>query len=420
VLDWLHEILQTLRRNRLRTFLTAGGIFWGAFMMVVMLGFGRGLENGAEEDIRFFTIKNLSFIGQRTSKPFEGHQSRRRIELTTDDMEAVGQVPGVRAAIGRQWLWTMRPGYHVTRGERTVDSVVYGDLPEIRLTESSEIVKGRFINPLDLEQDRKVAVVGPGVVSALFPGEDPIGKTLEVAGVPFQVVGVLDASGAGTYKDMANRRVFLPRSTVVRAFGAGVNKLSSLPVLVTDERPSEDVENDIRALLKARHHIAPDDDAALGSFNRERQFRKLERLFFGIRALSWIVGALTLIAGAVGVSNIMMITVAERTREFGIRKALGATPASVLGQVVAEATLLTALAGYVGLVLGVALLEIVARIMAVAPAVGRGPRFFTAPALDLSSALAAIGALTLAGVFSGLAPARSALAVPPAIALAHE
>jgi putative ABC transport system permease protein len=322
--------------------------------------------------------------------------------------------------MGRQWLWMMRPGYKVTRGEHTVDSVAYGDFPEIRLTESSEIVSGRFINELDIEQDRKVAVIGPGVVSALFPGEDPIGKTLEVAGVPFVVVGVLDASGAGTFKDQANRRVFLPRSTVVRAFGAGVNKLSSLPVIVTDERSSEEVENDIRALLKARHHIAPDDDAALGSFNRERQFRKLERLFFGIRALSWIVGALTLIAGAVGVSNIMMIAVAERTREFGIRKALGARPGTILGQVVAEATLLTALAGYVGLVLGVALLEVVGRVVAAAPAIGRGPRFFTAPDLDLPSALAAIGALTLAGVLAGLAPARAALAVPPAVALAHE
>ena len=173
-------------------------------------------------------------------------------------------------------------------------------------------------------------------------------------------------------------------------------------------------------MLKARHHVAPDDERAIWSFNREKSWKQFQGLFFGIRALSWVVGVLTLLAGAIGVSNIMMIAVAERTREIGIRKAIGATPLSIMGQIVAEATMLTGLAGYLGLVGGVGVLELVAKIMTAMPSTGNGPRFFSTPELDLGKAVAAAVLLTVAGAIAGLAPARAAVAVRPMEALAHE
>ena len=417
-LDHFHEILQTLRRNRLRTFLTACGIFWGVFMLVLMLGFGRGLEKAVEEDIGFWAINNIGFRGETTSKPFAGRQAGRRIFLTLDDVEAINRVPGVQVAWGRNHFF----GAQVTRGEKKVQSMVTGDYPEIWLTESSVLRSGRFLNPDDIRESRKVAVIGTRVQDLLFDqGEEPLGKTIDVSGSLFQVVGVLDASlaGGGGRAEFLASRVFLPRDTLARILNMG-NKITSIPILVLPTRPSTEVEADVKALLKARHRVAPDDERAIQGFNRDKAFQKFVGLFTAIRALSWVVGVMTLLAGAIGVSNIMMIAVAERTREIGIRKAIGATPASIMSQIVAEATILTGLAGYLGLVAGVGVLEIAAKIVKAMPAGGEGPRFFSAPELDLGKAVAATIILTVAGALSGLAPARAAVAVRPVEALAHE
>jgi putative ABC transport system permease protein len=418
-LDHFHEILQTLRRNRLRTFLTACGIFWGVFMLVVMLGFGRGLEKAVEEDMGFFAINNIGFRAELTSKPYAGRQAGRKVWLTLDDVEAVRQVPGVEVAFGRNHFFQGR----AQRGEKSLDSVITGDYPEIWLTESSVLARGRFLNPIDIKEARKVAVVGTRVVEVLFaPGEDPIGQTIKAANTTFQVVGVLDASGwgqPGRQRDFFNSRIFVPRPNLARMLGLG-DRVTSIPVLVDKARSSLEVEDSIKALLKQRHQIAPDDERAIWSFNRDKSFQRFVNLFMGIRALSWVVGVLTLMAGAIGVSNIMMIAVAERTREIGVRKAIGATPLSIMGQIVAEATLLTALAGYLGLVAGVGLLEVAARIVSAMPGGGEGPRFFSSPELDIGKAVLAAAVLTVAGALAGLAPARAAVAVPPSVALAHE
>ena len=236
----------------------------------------------------------------------------------------------------------------------------------------------------------------------------------------FVVVGVYHTADAGGPRgDWVNGRVFVPRTTFARAFATG-NKIGAMAILVGGGRPSVEVEADVRAILKARHRIHPDDERAFGSFNREKEFRKMSNLFLGIRALTWIVGVLTLLAGAIGVSNIMMIAVAERTREIGIRKAIGATPLSIMVQIVPEAVVLTALAGYLGLVAGVGVLEIVGRIVESHAQGRQGPTLLRRPEIDLGKAVLAAVVLTVAGALAGLAPARAAVAVRPVEALAHE
>jgi putative ABC transport system permease protein len=416
-LDHFHEIFQTLRRNRLRTFLTACGIFWGVFMLVVMLGFGRGLEKAVEEDMGFWAINNIGFRAENTSKPYAGRQAGRKIFLTLDDVEAVNRIPGVLVAWGRNHFF----GAKVARGEKTIQSIVTGDYPEIFLTERSEIRRGRLLNPIDIAESRKVAVIGTRVQEILFESnEDPIGKWIQVSGGMFQVVGVLDSSmaGGGGRQEFLASRVFLPRPTLARILNMG-DRLTSIPLLVTSARPSTEAEAEVKALLKRRHRVAPDDERAIQGFNRDKQFQKFVNLFAAIRGLTWVVGLLTLMAGAIGVSNIMMIAVAERTREIGIRKAIGATPASIMGQIVAEATILTGLAGYLGLVVGAGVLELAAKVVRSMPA-GQGPRFFSSPELDIGKALLAAAILTAVGAIAGLAPTRAAVAVRPVEALAHE
>jgi putative ABC transport system permease protein len=418
--DHWHEILQSLRRNRLRTFLTACGVFWGVFMLVVMLGFGRGLEKAVEQDFGLWAYNTVLIWGQQTSKPYAGRQPGRRVQLTLDDLEAVRQVEGVDLVLPRNYLGGWGARSKVSRREKSQSFGVSGETPEYRRLEALLVEHGRFINPTDLQEHRKVAVIGSRVREMFFdPDEDPIGQTIAIGTTSFQVVGVYHTPASGSRGDWFNGRVFVPRTTFARTFGTG-DRISSLALLVGDRRPSVEVEAEIRALLKARHRVHPDDPRGFGGFNRDKEFRKIANLFFAIKALSWTVGVLTLLAGAIGVSNIMMIAVAERTREIGIRKAVGATPLSIMGQIVAEATLLTALAGYLGLVAAVGVLEVAARIVDALPVAAQGPRFFASPELDLSKAVAAAAVLTVAGALAGLAPARAAVAVRPTLALAHE
>ena len=422
VVGHLSEILQTLRRNRLRTFLTAFGIFWGVFMLLVMLGFGRGLEKAIEQDFKVFAVNTVFVVPQQTSKPYAGLSPGRQLRFSTDDVAAIGAVPGVRLALGRNFMGGggFGGGGVVTRGARSGTFPVTAEDPAYLHFEPLEISRGRFLNPLDLAERRKVAVIGPRVQKVLFdPGEDPLGQEIRVAGTVYTVVGVYHSADAGGPRgDFFAGRIFLPRTTFAVAFARG-NQVGAIAALVGAERPSVEVEADIRALIKTRHRIHPDDERGVRTFNREKEFRKIQNLFLAISALSWFVGIMTLLAGAIGVSNIMMIAVAERTREIGIRKAIGATPFTLMAQIIAEATLLTALAGYLGIVAGVGLLEVAAQVVERLPA-STGPRLFAAPEIELGKALLAAALLVVTGAMAGLFPARAAVAVRPVEALAHE
>jgi putative ABC transport system permease protein len=343
------------------------------------------------------------------------------VPLTEEDAEYLAaRVSGIELVVPRNMIGGRFGGANqVTRKDKTESFSLSGEMPEYMRLENLNLTRGRFLDPMDVAERRKVVVIGDRVREAMFSAnEDPIGENVRIGRVDYLVVGVYRSPVTGGRGDWVNGRMFVPRTTFARTYGTA-NRIQNMAILVRSDRSSAEVEQEVRAALKARHRVHPDDQQALGSFNREKESRKISNLFLGISGLTWIVGVLTLLAGAIGVSNIMMIAVAERTREIGIRKAIGATPLTIMVQIVKEAVVLTALAGYLGLVSGVGALEIVGQIVDRMPK-GQGPSFFSRPEIDLGKAVIAALVLTVAGALAGLAPARSAVAVRPVEALAHE
>jgi putative ABC transport system permease protein len=419
-LDHFGEVFQTLRRNRLRTFLTACGVFWGVFMLVVMLGFGQGLKNGATQGFGSWALNTVGIWPEVTSKPYAGRAAGRDLKLYLDDADSVqSKVPGVLKVLPRTMGGGRWVGNRVSRKDKSESFNVSGESADYLVVEDLQIERGRFLNQVDQAQARKVAVIGARVVEVLFDkDEDPIGASIRVGNTPVTVVGVHRTTMTGRRAEWANGRVFMPRTTVALMFGRG-QRINHMTILLEPTANSVAVASAVKAHLRQRHSVHPEDERAFGDWNRAEQYAKVNTLFNGIATLTWFVGVLTLLAGAMGVSNIMMIAVSERTREIGIRKALGATPLSIMSQVVSEATVLTGLAGYLGLVAGVVIVEGTAQLMARLPP-GQGPGFFGPPQVDLAVALLAAVVLTVAGALAGLAPARSAVSIRPVEALAHE
>jgi len=416
-LDHWQEIKIALMRNRLRTALTAFGIFWGIFLLMVMLGSGSGLHNGIMQDFGNGATNSFFIWTQRTQKPYAGMPAGRRIQLTNADVQAIrDKVLEVEVVAPRNQLGGFAGGNNVTRGRKAGAFSVMGDYPEIQRIQSLQIEAGRFLSPIDIDDRRKVAVIGTRVREVLFErGEEPIGASIVIRGVYFQVVGVFKSGQSGDDADRDAQTLFVPFTTFQRAFNFG-EQVGWLAVISRPEVPASRAEEKALALLKSRHKVAPDDLRAFGHFNLEEEYDKVQALFTGIRILVWLVGSGTLAAGAIGVSNIMLIIVRERTKEIGIRRAVGAKPAAVVSQIVLEALILTAVAGYIGMVAGIALIEVVGNLLPQ----GNASRMFTNPDVGVSEALQALAILVAAGVLAGLAPAQRALQVSPMVALRSE
>jgi len=307
-------------------------------------------------------------------------------------------------------------GNNVTRGRKAGAFSVMGDYAEIQRIQSFQVEQGRFLNALDLEERRKVAVIGTRVRDVLFPrGENPVGQSISVRGVYFQVIGVFKSSQSGDDGNRDAETVFVPFTTFQRAFNFG-DRVGWMAIISRPDVKASDAEARVLDVLKARHKVAPDDQRAFGHFNLEEEFQKVQGLFKGIAILVWLVGAGTLAAGAIGVSNIMLIIVRERTKEIGIRRAVGARPVAIVTQIVLESVILTASAGYLGMVAGIGIMELVAKFLPP----GDSSRMFANPNVGIPEALQALGILIAAGVVAGLAPAQRALAVSPTIALRTE
>jgi len=414
-LDTWQEIVETVRGNKLRTFLTACGVFWGMFMLLVMLGFGEGLQRGVNRGMGDFATNSVFIWGQRTSMPYKGFQAGRNVGYDNADTEAIAsEIKGIRALAPRNQLGGYQDGNNVSRGTKTGNFSVMGDYPQYRMIEPIIIEQGRFLNPLDLGEQRKVAAIGAQVYAELFAeGEDPIGQSLNVQGVWFQVIGVFRSTKGGEQAADAESKIHIPFTTFQQAFNYG-DRVSWFAINGEDDVSASVLEEEIRALLASRHNIHPDDGRAIGSFNAEEQFGKMKNLFAGIQVFVWIVGTITLLAGVIGVSNIMLIVVRERTREIGLRRAIGATPGSVIALIIQEAVALTTLAGAAGLVFGVAVLEITASV------VGSDNEVLGNPQVDIGVALAAVAVLTIGGALAGVVPARHAARIHPVEALRAE
>ena len=407
--DTWQEIFETLRRNKLRTALTGFAVAWGIFMLIVLLGSGQGLAHGIEYQFRDDAVNSIWVSGGQTTKPYKGLQPGRQIQFENADYDEVtSRVPGVEHASARFWVFgNQQVNYRNEWGSFTIRSVHPGH----QIIERTKVIAGRYINQLDIEHFRKVVVLGDLVADALFHDEPAIGEEIRINNVAFKVVGVFDDEGSDSEREL----IYLPISTAQRAF-SGRNRVNQILYTTGDaDLPeSETMAEGTRLILAVNHTFDPEDQRAIFLRNNVEQFQRFVGLMAGIRVFIWIVGIGTLIAGVVGVSNIMLVAVKERTREIGIRKAIGATPRSVIGLVLKESILITAVAGYLGLVLGVAVLEGVSRIL---PAEAE---FFRNPQVDLRTALAATAVLIVAGAVAGYFPARRAALVQPVTALREE
>jgi len=415
-LDHLQEIWVTLSKNRLRTFLTAFGVFWGIFMLVILLGSGQGLRNGVMKGFSGMATNSFFMWGQRTSKPYAGLPAGRNVQFDDADTAAlVRGLPEAAVISPRLQLGGHRGSATATRGTESSAFSVMGDMPEIAQIMSVYVDRGRFLNRIDVEQKRKVAVLGTRSVEVLFAdGAAPVGETIDINGVAFQVVGTFKSRQSGDGAERDAETIFIPFSTYQQSFNA-IGRVHWYAVTARDDVPAGVVEEKARAILQARHKVAPDDRRGVGSFNLAEEFEKIQGLFLGIRILMWIVGVGTLAAGAIGVSNILLIVVRERTREIGLRRAVGATPRTVMGQIVFEAILLTSVAGLAGLMAAVGLLEFVSTRMPTSDT-----SMFLNPGVGLGDATRALLVLVFAGSLAGLLPARRAVAVHPVVALRSE
>ena len=416
-LDHWQEIKATLLRNRLRTLLTAFGVFWGIFLLMVMLGSGSGLRNGVMQGFAGSATNSFFVWTQRTQKPYAGLPAGRRLQMTNGDVVAIREkVAEAELVVPRNQLGGFGGGNNVSRGRRSGAFSVMGDHPEIQRIQSLRVDSGRFLNPLDVDDSRKVAVIGTRVRDVLFArGEKVVGEQVVIGGVYFEVVGVFKSIQSGDDGERDASTLFVPFSTFQRAFNFG-DRVGWLAVISRPHVKASVAEENVLALLRSRHKVAPDDLRAFGHFTLEEEFGKVQGLFSGIRILVWLVGIGTLAAGVIGVSNIMLIIVKERTKEIGIRRAVGAQPSAVVGQIVSESVILTAVAGYLGLVAGIGVIVLVGRLL---PA-GDGATMFLNPDVGVGEALKALAILVAAGVAAGLAPAQRALAVSPTIALRSE
>lgn len=418
-LDKWNEIWSVLKKNKLRTFFTAFGVFWGIFMLVIMMGSGRGLENGVQQGMGDIATNSFFMWTQRTTMPYKGFPRGRFYNFRNDDTEALKQnIPEIDLIAPKLQGGGFRGGgNNVVRGERTGAFEIFGDVPEYNEINPLNILEGRFLNHLDIVEQRKVIVIGDRVRQEMFNAdENPLGEYLRIQGVYFKVIGVVSSKMQGDGGDRDNRGVFMPFPTLQRTYNygdiVGWYSITSVPGV-----PASVVEEKAKALIRERHHIHPDDTRAVGSWNMENEYKKMTGLFAGIKGLIWIVGIGTLFAGIVGVSNIMLIVVKERTKEIGIQRAIGATPSIIINQIIIESVFLTTVAGYFGLVAGVGILELVNSLL---KSSGADTQMFSNPEIDFQMAMTSLVILIIAGALAGMIPAKRAVNIRPIEALRDE
>lgn len=417
--DGLRETLYTLRQNKLRSVLTAFGVFWGVLMIIVLVGVGNGLQKGAFESFGSIATNSVFVWTRNTTKPYHGFPRGRRFHFRNDDIAAICKaIPEIEHLAPRGRIQGENAGNNVIYKDKKATVTIYGDYPAIRHIRLMQIEKGRFLNQQDIRLKRKVAVIGYRAESLLFePDEDPVSRYIIIKGVPFQVVGVFRFTNPNENDEKEDAKaIFLPLSTFQQLFHWG-DVVGWFSLTAHPGASATGVKDKLVAMMARRHRVAPDDKRAFGHWNMETEFQKIQKLFVGIRFLIWFVGLCTLFAGVIGVSNIMLITVKERTREIGIKRAVGATPADIIRQVIAETVLLTAVSGYSGLVTGVFILEMINQAMDM---LGVRAEMFKDPAVDTSVAFFALLALILSGALAGLIPAMRAIRIRPVEALRYE
>ncbi|MBP9088509.1 MAG: ABC transporter permease [Kofleriaceae bacterium] len=414
--DKWREIWATLTANPLRTLLTALGVFWGMLMLMIMLMFSSALVSGVKRQMSGLSANALFVWGGVTTEAYEGLKPGRRVQFDIGDMEPLKQVKGLDTVAPRIQLGGFMTPSKVTYANKTASFHVMGDFPEVIKVITLTIKLGRFLNQRDIDDARKICIIGNAVAEQMLPpGTDPIGTWLQINGVYFRVVGMTKTLRSGNFGDRDDNSIFIPFTAFRAAFHTG-DKVGFFALTAQDTADGPQLEKEIKSVLGRRHRVAPTDQLAINSFNAFVFFRKTTSMFVAINLMMWIVGVATLLAGVIGVTNIMLITVKERTKEFGVRKALGASPFSVIVMVIKESVVLTGAAGILGIAAGIGVMALLVKLLE-----NVGPSFpFGAPNVELSTVGWAFTILVTAGGFAGIIPAYHAASIKPVEALRAE
>lgn len=409
-IDSCEEILITITRNKTRSFLTAFGVFWGIFMLVTLMGGGQGMQDMMQAEFKGFATNSGFIATQKTGEAYKGFRKGRWWDLETADIIRIRD--GVRD-LDIVTPSTARWGSTAVYEDQKYDCSVKGLYPEYDRIEAQDMAYGRFINDVDIREARKVCVIGKRVYESLFKeGGDPCGKYVRVDGIYYRIIGMCVSEGNINIQGQASEAVVLPFTTMQQAYNLG----NSIEVICFTVKPGvkvTDVQPEIERIVKEAHYIAPNDKQALMMLNAEAMFSMMDNLFSGIRILIWMVGLGTLLAGAIGVSNIMMVTVKERTTEIGIRRAIGARPRDILQQILSESMVLTTIAGMAGISFAVLILQG----MEIATS-GNGNIY--AFQVSFGMAIGTCVLLIALGMLAGLAPAYRAMAIKPIEAIRDE
>lgn len=413
--DLWQEILLTITRNKWRSLMTAFGVFWGILMLIILVGCGIGLNKGMSRNIQGVPSNSIFMGASRTSIPYKGFRKDRRWTMNNDDVAYVRQQLGKKGRYISSINWA---GTHTTSyGSQSGEYQIAGITPAYYYSTPQKILYGRYINDIDLKESRKVCVIGQKVYENLFSDQtDPCGRLIKAGSIYYTIVGVVKATSEMTIGIDVNQALLLPLPTEQLAYRQH-NTVDMLLVTLHDEYDATQEQKQIELWVKERHFIHPDDPSAMWVFNLSEMLGSFQALFIGIGILIWIVGAGTLLAGLIGISNIMLVTVKERTQEIGIRRALGAKPLSILSQIMAESIMLTGAAGICGLLLGVWILAAIGNGLDSNPSEGS---MFMAPQIPFSVGLIALTILVAGGLLAGWMPARRAMKIKAIEALRDE
>ncbi len=406
------EIWQAISKNRTRSILTAFGVFWGLFMLITLAGAGNGLRNGVLAQYSNVAKNTTLLWTNNTTIPYGGFRRNHWWNFKNSDVVALNKQYPELYIVPRITRWS---GGGASYNLRTSECSVVGEYPITTKVEYIKLECGRYINEMDILQRRKVCVIGPRVREELFPnGEDPLGKNISLSGVYYKVVGAYSGKGVGIGFNYETA-VRLPFSTMQQTYNLGDN-VGMLIIGAPADHDIGDVEAEVMRFIRSRHKdVSPDDNEALSHENLNKTFKQITNLFLGVDLLIWLVGLGTLLAGVIGISNIMLVIVKERTQEIGIKRALGATPANIIRQIITESVLLTVVAGYLGLVLGVLINEGLGVIL-----VSSGNSIFMNPGINLSVGLVCLTILVVCGALAGLLPAMRAVKIKPIDAIREE
>lgn len=398
--DTWQEIYGSIRKNKTRTAITIFGAFWGILLLVGLLGAAKGIENSFNSMFGDFATNSVFMSGSRTSMPFKGFQEGRQINLRISDVDKINsEIDGIQFVVPRN-----ATGGQVTHGLKTGNFTIFGDFPLLDEVQKKNLIEGRFINQSDIDENKKICVISEGIYNELYDkNEESIGTYIKITGINYKVVGVYKTS-----RFEGKNNIHIPFSTFKVVYNKG-DKFSWMVVTGKKEFDIVQVEADVKLLLKNLHKIHPEDNRAFRGFNLGKEISKVTGFLTGMQFLTWFVGIATLIAGVFAIGNILLITVKERTKEIGIRRALGATPRIVRQQIILESLFLTLLAGSLGIIAGGVVLMFIDKM-----------DLLVNPTVDIPIVLIAYTVLVILGTLIGFIPAYMATVVKPIEALREE